>query len=537
MMTTAEMADSPWLAAAFDAAPEMMMVVDAQGRLLFANARARQTFENSHTELGGNRFEVLLGPEDRAFFREDLLACLAGPSAASPIRQELIGIDHAGRRFPIEISLSHSGSSDVSVVVVLVRDLTAQRRQEKEQSAATAEARQARDWLEALLEFAPAFIIGLSKTGTIDFINRTLPQHAKKDVIGSSWRQYFQPDQQAHMVVEMEAMYATQATRTYETSTPGPDGADVWFECQIAPIRIGGRIVGAVLVSQDITERKRAHAELLAGRQMALLGTLAAGVAHEINTPIQFVGDSVQFLRGSAQDLLTLLDRLQDLRQVARDGMPLGEAIAAAQRAEEEADLPYIRENMPSAFDRCIDGLNRVTTIVRSLKDFAHPSEAQMVPADLNRAIETTLTIARNEYKYVADLRTEFGELPPVTCHAGEISQAVLNILVNAAHAIGDVVPGDGSKGLITVRTWREGDQAVISLSDTGGGIPERIRPRIFDPFFTTKEVGKGTGQGLAIARSTVKERHGGGLTFETEVGKGTTFFIRLPIDGAEPSA
>ena len=155
-----------------------------------------------------------------------------------------------------------------------------------------------------------------------------------------------------------------------------------------------------------------------------------------------------------------------------------------------------------------------------------------MVAADLNRAVQSCLTIAVNEYKYVADLETHFEELPLVTCHASEINQAVLNIVVNAAHAIEDVVRGTNQKGLITVRTRREGPMAVIAISDTGTGIPESIRSRVFDPFFTTKEVGKGTGQGLAIAWSTVKKRHSGELTFDTEPGKGTTFFIQLPIDG-----
>jgi two-component system, NtrC family, sensor kinase len=189
---------------------------------------------------------------------------------------------------------------------------------------------------------------------------------------------------------------------------------------------------------------------------------------------------------------------------------------------------------MPKAFESCIEGLHQVADIVRSLKDFAHPSRDEMVPADLNRAIQSSLTIATSEYKYVANLETELGELPLVTCHVSEISQAVLNIVINAAHAIGDVVRGSDRKGLITVRTWREGEEVVIAIADSGGGIPDAIRSRVFDPFFTTKEVGKGTGQGLAIAWSTVKDRHSGSLTFDSTPGSGTTFFIRLPILGTE---
>jgi two-component system NtrC family sensor kinase len=392
--------------------------------------------------------------------------------------------------------------------------------------------RAARERLEALLSFAPAFIIGVSMQGTIDFINRTLPQHDKKDVIGASWLQYFPPDRQALMTAALRSALDTGQTQTFETTTPGPDGTDLWFESQIAPVRVGGQIVGAVLVSQEVTERKRAHAELLAGRQMALLGSLAAGVAHEINTPIQFIGDSMQFLREATQDLLQLFSKVQELRRAALAGVPIEQAVNEANQAEQSADLPFLRENIPLAFERCLDGLNRVTTIVHSLKDFAHPAQKDMSAVDLNRVVQSTLAIATGEYKYVADLQTDWGELPPVTCHAGEIGQAVLNIIVNAAHAIGDGVAGTDRKGLITVRTRREGERALIAISDTGGGIPETVQPRIFDPFFTTKEVGKGTGQGLAIAATTVRERHEGELTFETALGRGTTFFIRIPLAG-----
>jgi signal transduction histidine kinase len=157
-----------------------------------------------------------------------------------------------------------------------------------------------------------------------------------------------------------------------------------------------------------------------------------------------------------------------------------------------------------------------------------------MSDSDLNRGVQSTLTVARNEYKYVADVETEFGDIPLVMCSVGEINQAILNVVVNAAHAIADAVKGTDRKGRITVRTQLSGDNVVISIADNGGGIPEAVRERIFDPFFTTKEVGKGTGQGLPIARSVVVDKHGGDLTFETEVGKGTTFFIRLPIHGRQ---
>jgi two-component system, NtrC family, sensor kinase len=181
---------------------------------------------------------------------------------------------------------------------------------------------------------------------------------------------------------------------------------------------------------------------------------------------------------------------------------------------------------------RSLEGLERVATIVRSMKEFSHPAQDAPSSADLNSAIQSTLTIALNEYKYVADVETHLEDIPPVVCYVGEFNQVLLNLIVNAAHAIREVVAGTQSKGLITVRTREDGDNVVISVQDTGNGIPEGIQDKIFDPFFTTKEVGKGTGQGLSIARSVIVDKHRGSLKFETERGAGTTFFIRMPVDG-----
>jgi two-component system, NtrC family, sensor kinase len=200
---------------------------------------------------------------------------------------------------------------------------------------------------------------------------------------------------------------------------------------------------------------------------------------------------------------------------------------------EVEVDLPYLEQSVPRCFSLCLDGVARIASIVRAMKDFAHPDRRDKIPADLNAALQSTLVIARNEYKYVAEVQAEFGELPPVLCHVGDLNQVFLNLIVNAAHAIADVVGEGGGRGTIRVRTRREGGAARIDISDTGPGIPEAIRPRIFEPFFTTKPVGKGSGQGLAIARSIVVDRHGGALTFDSEIGRGTTFTVRVPVDGA----
>jgi signal transduction histidine kinase len=277
-------------------------------------------------------------------------------------------------------------------------------------------------------------------------------------------------------------------------------------------------------LAKDLTERLCLEAELRNAQKLESIGRLASGVAHEINTPIQFVTDNTRFL-------IEAFEGLQKV--VAADHVamtaPSEASQAEAMRVREWADLGYLTTTVPEALSESLDGLRRVATIVRSMKRFAHPDGGVHSEVDLNAEVESTLTIARNEYRYVADLDWRPGVLAAVRCNAGEINQVVLNVVVNAAHAIADECKKTGEKGRIGVSTRREGSEAIISISDTGGGIPEKIRHRIYDPFFTTKEVGRGTGQGLAIARS-VLARHGGSIAFDTLLGQGTTFHIRLPV-------
>jgi signal transduction histidine kinase len=291
----------------------------------------------------------------------------------------------------------------------------------------------------------------------------------------------------------------------------------------------------------DVTDQRRLENELAQAQKLESVGRLAAGVAHEINTPVQFVSDSVSFVREAMDDLSEIVDKYRELRNATQSEDNRVENVAAAAKAaaeaEDDVDLDYILENAPVALDRARDGLGRVAAIVRSMKEFAHPDRKEMAQSDLNQAIQSTLVIASNEYKYVAEVELALGDVPPVNCYAGEINQVVLNLIVNAAHAIGDVVRGTDKKGRIRVATRVLDDQVEIAIGDSGKGIPVEVRSRIFDPFFTTKEVGKGTGQGLAIARAVVVEKHGGTLHFETELGQGTTFYIRLPIAGPMAAA
>ena len=285
----------------------------------------------------------------------------------------------------------------------------------------------------------------------------------------------------------------------------------------------------------EMQERERMAIELRLAQKLESVGRLAAGIAHEINTPIQYVGDSVLFLQSAEADLTKL--RTEYRRAVERlvKHEPAQDILPALETLETSLDLQFLSQEIPKAFVRTLDGVERVAAIVRAMKEFAHPDSAQQDYADLNRALATTQTVARAEYKYHAEIETRFGDLPLVNCNVGELNQVFLNLIVNAAHALAESGK-DSSTGRITIVTAAAGDQVTISITDNGCGIPQENLDKVFDPFFTTKPVGRGTGQGLAIARSIVAEKHGGRIEVHSVVGTGTTFTLHLPVGGHSAS-
>ena len=310
-------------------------------------------------------------------------------------------------------------------------------------------------------------------------------------------------------------------------------GDDFTLEVQLSMLETpdGGEFVAFV---RDVSTTKHLEVELRHAQKLEAVGRLAAGIAHEINTPIQFIGDSARFVKTAFEDVRDLIEALQGICQDLVAGNPRPNLAGDVHKAVDDADWEYLQEQIPKAIDRTLDGVQRVAKIVRAMKDFAYPDRQEMAPADINKAISSTITVATNELKYHCDVVTEFGDIPSVICHVGDLNQVWLNMLVNAAHAIEDVVNETGEKGTITVRTSSDDTHVTVSISDTGTGIPLEHQEKIFEPFFTSKEVGKGTGQGLAIARNIVIDKHGGTLNFETAMGQGTTFIIRLPIEGNE---
>jgi len=306
-----------------------------------------------------------------------------------------------------------------------------------------------------------------------------------------------------------------------------------------------GDVEFVLAVTRDVTEQKQLERErqmmdlqLRQAQKMEAVGQLAAGIAHEINTPTQYVGDNTQFLKDAFANLTGALKGYSELIAAAKQNALTPELLKHAEEVLAASDLKYHIEQIPAAINETLEGIARVTKIVRAMKEFSHPGGKEKAAADLNKAIDSTVTVARNEWKYVADMVLDFDpNLPLVPCFISEFNQAVLNLIVNASHAISDALRNRSEKkGTITIRTCLDGDYAEVRVSDTGTGIPEAHRQRIFEPFFTTKDVGKGTGQGLTVVYGSIVKKHGGTVTFETEMGKGTTFILRLPL-ASKPSA
>jgi signal transduction histidine kinase len=253
---------------------------------------------------------------------------------------------------------------------------------------------------------------------------------------------------------------------------------------------------------------------------------------------VQFAADSCSFLGDAVRELGDVFrERTDQLARAEAGTLDLASLLASIRDSNASHDVDYIIEQLPLATERAREGLERVSAIVKAMKEFAYTHHSERIAVDLNRAIQSTLVVARNEYKYVADVQVELGELPLVTCNGGEVNQVLLNIVVNAAHAIEAKHGGGESRGTITIRTAAADGHAVVDIRDDGCGIPRAIIDKIFDPFFTTKEIGKGSGQGLAIARSVIVDKHRGKLDVASEPGAGTTFTIRIPIDGEVATA
>jgi PAS domain S-box-containing protein len=392
--------------------------------------------------------------------------------------------------------------------------------------------------IEQLISSLPTIIIGLSRDNNIALWNARAEDVlgvGSEDVMGLHISQCgleWNWDKILDGIIH--SRYHNCPTRVDDIDFLRPDGEKRYLGITVNPINGDDKnILDLTMIGDDITDRKKMESQLQQSHKMEAIGQLAAGIAHEINTPVQFVGDNTRFFQESFDDLMQIIKQQQESLEAARANSLTDELVEKTNRLIEEIDLEYLEEEIPIAIQHSLKGVERIAKIVQAMKIFAHPGMVAREPVDINEEIGKTITITRNEWKYVAELKTEFDDsLPPVPCFRAEFNQVILNMIVNAAHAIAEVNKENQSeKGTIHIRTIHEGGYAKICIGDTGAGIPEEIRTKIFDLFFTTKEPGKGTGQGLAISHSVIVEKHNGTLDLETQEGKGTTFIIGLPIE------
>ena len=305
------------------------------------------------------------------------------------------------------------------------------------------------------------------------------------------------------------------------------DGRAVTVEVACTPLADDrGCPTGLLTLVTDVSRRQELEIQLRHAQRLESVGRLAEGLAHEINTPIQFVGDNLRFVRQVVDALVQVHGAQARLRQSVTAGRPVAESMELLDRLQQELDVDFLVEESSEALEGAVEGIERVAAIVQAMKVFGRPGDGGPVPVDLNEAVRTVLVVARHRIEPVADVVTEFGGVPTVLCRPDDINQALLDLVANAVDAI---AAADRGRGELRIRTAVDGSHVLVEVSDTGTGIPPAVGERIFDPFFTTKPVGQGIGQGLAAARTIVVDRHQGSICFRTEIGVGSTFTVRLP--------
>jgi PAS domain S-box-containing protein len=375
--------------------------------------------------------------------------------------------------------------------------------------------------LAAIVEWAGNAIISLDLDGNVLTWNRGAERiygFTAEDMIGRTMAMLTPSARAGEDVALMERLCKGEGIDHLETSRLTKSNGLIHILLTLSPIRDGdGRVVGAAHVAWDVTHIKQMERQIAHVQKLESIGQLAAGIAHEINTPIQYIGDNARFLQEAFRDMVSY---------------------AGTHTAHlPPDDFDYLRNEIPKALEHLLDGVEQVAHIVGAMKEFSHPGPMEKIPVDINRGIESTILVSKNEWKYVAEVTTDLDpELPPVPCLAGDFNQVLLNLIVNAAHAIEETLGGSGIKGSIHISTRKQAAFAEIRVSDNGCGIPKAIQAKVFDPFFTTKPVGKGTGQGLALAHSVIVQKHKGSIRVESEPARGTTFIIRLPLEHEPPA-
>ncbi|NDV24288.1 PAS domain S-box protein [Desulfovibrio sp. JC022] len=551
------------LSALFNGVIDAIITADSTGKILTINPAAEKIFGYDSGELVGKNVRVLVPPELRAnhdrFIRRYLKK---GIAKILGIGREAEAVRKDGSRFPIDLSINEIRTPDAVMFTAIVRDISERKEQERqlrmlneqleqlvdertadltrkteeltvevaERKKAETEIRQNRELLRSLLDgISAAFLIIDLEKRTIAETNEVAENMfglSRGKILGRNCDRIF-ADQGQYLEEICPRSYETESIR--ETIILDNDGHTLPVTRHVLPITIGSRPHLAVILF-DISERKNLERKLEMARKLESIGRLASGIAHEINTPIQYVGNSVLFQKEAFADFLKIHKMDSRILDECRKSGLFPDLLKKRDRVAEDEDLEFLVDEIPQSCDRAQEGVSRVAGIVQAMKDFSHPGQQKKQPANINNLITNTATVSRNEWKYFAEIDMQLGDIPLVNCFQGNINQVLLNMIVNAAHAIKDKYEGTGQTGTIVVSTYLDGDEVLISISDDGTGIPESVKDKIFEPFFTTKKVGEGSGQGLAIAHDIIVAKHGGTIDLESTQDEGTTFTIKLPL-------
>ena len=511
------------LRALIDNIPDLMYVKDANGRFVLANQHLAHIagLANAEDVIGKNDFD-LFPPDVAAELHADEQKVLASGQPLYDHEEQTV--DRAGNIIHIlttKVPLRDS-SGRVTGVAGVGRNITGRKKMEEA-------LREAHEEAEIFINSVPSILIGVDGQSRITRWNPTATATfglSRDEVLGKELALCGVRWLQTEMAADFHTWCGEGVARRCDLLPFEKDSKTRFVGMTFTPVNVNE----CLLIGSDVTDRNVLEEQLRQAQKLESIGQLAAGIAHEINSPTQYIGDNVRFLKDAFQDICGILPQLTALSETGQS-LASSESIQALASVAARLDSAYLAEEIPKAIDQTLDGVQRVTTLVKAMKEFSHPGSKEKSSQNLNQAIQSTITISRNEWKYISEVETDFDEsLPPVPCHIGELNQVILNLIVNAAHAIGDAVAAGGpAKGKIRIQTINHDEYAEIRVQDSGTGIPEKVRSRVFDPFFTTKAVGKGTGQGLAIARSVVVDKHGGTIHFETGDGQGTTFIIRIP--------
>ena len=506
------------------------IVILQHGRVVYQNTAHMAMLGYPTVELAQRDFLACVAPEDRQRVAGYYHRRLHGEPVPDQYTVDLVS--STGQRITAEVKPRVIAYRGQRATLIVTRDIT--QRHHAEQALHRAHQR-----MTQLLKAIPSLLIGLDACRTVVWWNTTAEKllgRTATEVVGQPLSACGIPWHEVPLLQGLATCQETgEAVRLDDIPFQYADGTKGYLGISISVVPASkDEDLHFLLMGQDVTRRRQLESQLARRQKLEAIGQLAAGIAHEINTPTQYIGDNIRFLQDAFGDLKALLAHHEALLQATRAGTLPPSLLRQIEATAANLDIGFLVEEIPQAIQQSLEGIERVTKIVHAMKDFSYPGTGHKIPIDLNRAIESTMTVARHEWKHIAEVALDLDpSLLPVPCLPDEINQVVLNLIVNAAHAIADVVDAHGmGKGCITIRTRQERDWIVLSITDTGSGIPAAIRDRVFDLFFTTKAVGKGTGQGLAIAYDVVVRKHAGTITFDTVEGEGTTFMVRLPLAG-----